>query len=37
MEDSREVIKAAWDSSTLSATPERVASNLKRCTIALAN
>ncbi|XP_065637920.1 uncharacterized protein LOC136071032 [Quercus suber] len=36
-EDCREIIKAAWDSSSLSATPKGVASNLKRCASALAN
>ena len=35
-EDCHEVIKAAWDSSALSVTPEGVASNLIRCADALA-
>uniref|UniRef100_A0A7N2MPW2 Uncharacterized protein n=1 Tax=Quercus lobata TaxID=97700 RepID=A0A7N2MPW2_QUELO len=36
-EDCREVIEAVWDLSTLSATLEGIASNLKRCAIALTN
>ncbi|XP_075655081.1 uncharacterized protein LOC142625281 [Castanea sativa] len=36
-EDCRKVIEAAWDSSTLSTTLERVAFNIDRCAIALAN
>ena len=36
-EDCCEVIEAVWDLSTLSATLEGIASNLKRCAIALTN
>ena len=36
-EDCREVIEAAWQSGSLSATPEGVASNLQRCASALAS
>ena len=36
-EDCRDVIEVAWQSGTLSATPEGVASNLHRCASALAS